>query len=65
MLEVFQSLRDELTSKNQVEVDHTSASKPGTSQAAVNLHLPSPRQPQIASNVEEMGNPEYKRPKKS
>ena len=54
MLEAFQSLRDELTSKKQVEVDQTSASasKPGPSQTAVNLDLPPPRQPQTASNVE-------------
>ena len=39
-LEAFQSLRDKLTSKKQVEVDQTSASKPGTSQAAVNLDPP-------------------------
>ena len=54
MLEAFQSLRDELTSKKQVEVDQTSASKPGTSQAAVNLDLPPPRQPRTTSNVEQM-----------
>ena len=56
MLEAFQSLRDELTAKNQVEVDQTSASasKPGTSQTAVNLDLPPPRQPRTASNVEQM-----------
>ena len=54
MLEAFQSFRDELTSKKQVEVDQTSASKPGTSQAAVNLDLPPPRQPRTASNVEQM-----------
>ena len=40
MLEAFQSLRDELTSKKQVEVDQTLTSKPGTSQAVVNLDLP-------------------------
>ena len=41
MLEAFQSLRDELTSENQVQVDQTlaSASKPGPSQAAVNVHF--------------------------
>ena len=38
----------------QVEVDQTSASKPGTSQAAVNLDLPPPRQPRTTSNVEQM-----------
>ena len=45
MLEAFQSLRDELTSKKQVEVDQTSASasKPGTSCQTVNLDLPPPR----------------------
>ena len=46
MLEAFQSLREELTSKKQTEVDQTSAfaSKPGTSsRTAVNLDLPSPR----------------------
>ena len=31
MLEAFQSLREELTSKKQVEVDQTSTSKPETS----------------------------------
>ena len=31
MLETFQSIRDDLTSKKQVEVDQTSAAKPGTS----------------------------------
>ena len=54
MLEAFQSLRDELTSKKQVEVDQTSASKPGTSQAAVNLDLPPPRRPLTTSNVDQM-----------
>ena len=56
MLEAFQSLQDELTSKKQVKVDQTSASasKPGPSQAAVNLDLPPPRQPRTASNVEQM-----------
>ena len=43
-----------MTSKKQVEVDQTSASKPGTSQAAVNLDLPPPRQPRTTSNVEKM-----------
>ena len=43
MLEAFQSLRDELSSKKQPEVVQTSASafKPGTS--VVNLDLPPPR----------------------
>ena len=54
MLEAFQYLRDELTSKKQVEVDQTSTYKPGTSQGAVNLDLPSPRQPRANSNVEQM-----------
>ena len=54
MLAALKSLRDELTSKKQVEVDQTSASKLGTSQAAVNLDLPPPRQPWTTSNVEQM-----------
>ena len=56
MLEAFQSLRDKLTAKKQVEVDQTSASasKPGSSQAAVNLDLPPLSQPQVASNLEQM-----------
>ena len=56
MLEAVQSLRDELTAKKQVEVDQTSASasKPGPSQAAVNLDLPPPSQPRAASNLEQM-----------
>ena len=54
MLECFQSLRDELTSKKQVEVDQISASKPGTSQAAENLDLPPPRQPRTTPNVEQI-----------
>ena len=44
MLEAFQSLREELTTKKQTEVDQTlvSASKPGTSSSTVvNLDLPS------------------------
>ena len=41
MLEAFQSLRDELSSKKQAEVVQTSASRPGTS--VVNLDLPPPR----------------------
>ena len=55
MLEAFQSLRDELTSKKQVEVDQTSASasKPGPSNSAVNLNLPPPR-PRPTSHVKEM-----------
>ena len=54
MLEAFQSLRDELTTKKQVEVDQSSASasKPGTSTSAVNLDLPPPR-PRTTSHVEE------------
>ena len=56
ILEAFQSLRDELTVKNQVKVDQTSASasEPGPSQAPVNLDLPPPRQPRAASNLEQM-----------
>ena len=54
MLEAFQSLQDKLTSKKQIEVNETLASKPGTSQAAVNLDLPPPRQPRTTSNVEQM-----------
>ena len=54
MLGAFQSLQDELTSKKQVDVGQTSASKPGTSQAAVNLDLPPPRQPRTTSDVEQM-----------
>ena len=56
MLEAFQSLRDELTTKEQVKVDQTSASasKPGTSSAATNLDLPPPRPPRTTSNVEQM-----------
>ena len=41
MLEAFQSLRNELSSKKQVVQTSASASKPGTS--AVNLDLPPPR----------------------
>ena len=37
-----------------MEVDQTSAYKPGTSQTAVNLDLPPPRQPRANSNVEQM-----------
>ena len=37
-----------------MEVDQTLASKPETSQAAVNLDLPPPRQPRTTSNVEQM-----------
>ena len=56
MSEAFQSFRDKLTSEKQVEVDQisASASKPGTSQAAVNLDLPPPRHPWTTSNVEQM-----------
>ena len=55
MLEAFQSLRDELATKKQAEVDQTSASasKPGPSNSAVNLDLPPPR-PRTTSHVEEM-----------
>ena len=55
MLESFQSLRDELTTEKQAEVDQTSAaaSKPGPSTSAVNLDLPPPR-PRTTSHVEEM-----------
>ena len=37
-----------------MEVDQTLASKPGTSQAAVNLDLPPLRKPRTTSNVEQM-----------
>ena len=55
MLEVFQSLQDELTTKKQAEVDQTSASasKPGPSTSAVYLDPPPPR-PRTTSHVEEM-----------
>ena len=55
MLEAFQSLQVELTTKKQAEVDQTSAlaSKPGPSTSAVNLDLPPPR-PKTTSHVEEM-----------
>ena len=55
MSEAFQSLRDELTTKKQAEVDQTSASasKPGPSTSAVNLDLPPPR-PRTTSHAEEM-----------
>ena len=55
MLEPFQSLRDELTTKKQAEVDQTSASasKPGPSTSAINLDLPPPR-PRTTSHAEEM-----------
>ena len=44
MLEAFQSLREELTSKKQTDQTSVSASKPGTSsRAVVNLDLPPPR----------------------
>ena len=53
MLEAFQSLRDELTTKKQAGVDETpaSASKPGPSTSVVNLDLPPPR-PRTTSHVE-------------
>ena len=35
-------------------MDQTSTSKPGTSQAAVNLDLPPPRHPRTTSNGEQM-----------
>ena len=54
MLEAFQSLREELTSKKQVEVDQTTTPKSGTSQAAVNLDPPPPSQPQAVSNLDQM-----------
>ena len=56
MLEAFQSLQDELTSKKQVEVDQTSASacKPGPSNQAVNLDLPPPRPRPTSHSIEEM-----------
>ena len=56
MLEAFQSLREELTSKKQTEVDQTSvsASKPGTSSCdIVNLDLPPPR-PRTTIQTEDM-----------
>ena len=55
MLETFQSLRDELTTKKQVEMDQTSASasKPGLCNSAVDLDLP-PLRPRPTSHVEEM-----------
>ena len=55
MLVAFQSLRDESSTKKQSEVDQTSASasKPGLSTSAVNLHLPPPRR-QTTSHVEEI-----------
>ena len=55
MLEAFQSLREELTTKKQAEVDQTSASasKPGPSTSAVNLDLP-PLRPRTTSHTEEM-----------
>ena len=56
MLEAFQSLQDELTSKKQVEVDQTSASasKPGPSHQAVNLDLPPLRPRPTSHSIEEM-----------
>ena len=55
MLEAFQSLQNELTTKKQAEVDQTSASasKPGPSTSAVFLDPPSPR-PRTTSHVKEM-----------
>ena len=53
MLEAFQSLRDELTTKKQADVDQTSASKRGPSTSAVILDLPPPR-PRPTSHVKEM-----------
>ena len=55
MLEAFQSLQDELTTKKQAEVDQTSAAtcKPGSSTSGVYLALPPPR-PRTTSHVEEM-----------
>ena len=55
MLEAFQSLREELTTKKQAEVDQTSASasKPGPSSSAVVLDLPPPR-PKTTSQTEDM-----------
>ena len=55
MLEAFQSLRDELTTKKQAEVAQTSASasEPGPSTSAIYLDLPPPR-PRTTSHVEEM-----------
>ena len=61
MLEAFQSLRDEFTSfqkmsKQQVEVDQTSASasKPGPCNQAFNLDLPPPRPWPTSHSVEDM-----------
>ena len=56
MLEAFQSLREELTTKKKTEVDQTlvSASKPGTSSSAVvNLDLP-PLRPRTTLQTEDM-----------
>ena len=55
MLEAFQSLRKELTTNKQAEVDQisASASEPGPSTSAVNLDLPPPR-PRTTSHTEEM-----------
>ena len=52
MLEAFQFLRDELTTKKHAEVAQTSASasKPGTSATAVNLDLP-PLRPRTTSHT--------------
>ena len=56
MLETFQSRRDELTGKKQVEVDQTSASasKPGTSSQTVNLDLPPLRLQPTSHSIEEV-----------
>ena len=55
MLKVFQSLREELTTEKQAEMDQTSASasKSGPSTSAANLDLPPPR-PRTTYHTEEM-----------
>ena len=55
LLEAFQSLQKELTTKKQTEVDQTSASasKPVPSTSSVNLDLP-PLRPRTTSHTEEM-----------
>ena len=55
VLEAFQYLRDELTTKKQAEVDQTSASasKPGPTTSAVNLDL-HPLRPRTTPHVQEM-----------
>ena len=55
MLEAFQSLREELTTKKQAEADQTSASssKPGPSSSGVVLDLHPPR-PRTTSQTEDM-----------